>query len=175
MLDGWRHSNETRPIRGVVTYWLWLGRAMRHRDGDENAKGTYSKGSRYVCHCLFCCLSKSLFVRYSWVHCHTQLPELWLVGKGDSRDENPDFSVRRRFAKLYQVWQHRMMCKLAANTKVMPCHIPRHRTTNRPFTTGGLSCCRESVASLQSPCCSRGTQCFRCLSYFLACKQCMQL
>ncbi len=28
---------------------------------------------------------------------------LWLAGRGDAAAENPDWSVRRRFAKLYQV------------------------------------------------------------------------
>jgi hypothetical protein len=36
--------------------------------------------------------------------------KLWLAGFGDTALSNPDYSVRRRFAKLYQVRAHRMRC-----------------------------------------------------------------
>ncbi len=47
------------------------------------------------------------------------------MGKGDSPDDNPDFSVRRRFAKLYQV------CGYVA--VYMLCHLSTARSNQQDY------------------------------------------
>ncbi len=48
-------------------------------------------------------------IAYIMVMCRARIvrdQKLWLAGHGDSAESNPDYSVRRRFAKLYQVRAH---------------------------------------------------------------------
>ena len=68
---------------------------------------------------------------------------LWLAGRGDTGGSNPDWSIRRRFAKLYQV----SACRARVRACTRACvHASRPSDTRR----GACVCARVRAAGLQA-------------------------
>ena len=63
----------------------------------------------------------------------------WLIGEGND-DRNPNYSIRRRFAKLYQVCVVVMLFRLALLCVHMSRSSRRGRTTNLSTTRGAWHC-----------------------------------
>ena len=85
---------------------------------------------------------------------------LWLAGRGETPDTNNDISVRRRFAKLYQVRETSCLRRRATLPLIGPVCACASARTMHPTSACGAWCCLCGSSAWSASSCSqvRSTQ-----------------
>lgn len=137
VLGGWEHTNNTRP----------MGKACVNFDSNDRFTPYSQAVSALVGYGAGVpCLIGIVMVKYRARIQRDQ--KLWLTGFGETADDNPDYSVRRRFAKLYQVRSRTRNRASSTRGCAFFCHC--HRTTYRNASHGGSCSYFVSYASSAS-------------------------